>query len=166
MPRASLYACAAGRLCTTSAMIASGAFSPHGAGLPRLSLRMRCPAASSSWARRSTGPRMSYRTFLSLFACATMDPEYSARAGYSGQAGGQLRELVRHGEPGRGHREPEDAAAARVGLDADRAAVQRDDPAGHGQAQARTREALRRRRAVERREDALAVLLRDADAPV
>ena len=46
--------------------------SPNGAVLPMLSLRIRCPSASSCLARRSTGPRMSYRTLFSLLACGTI----------------------------------------------------------------------------------------------
>src|ERR1022692_2952012 len=57
---------------TTSRSTASGASIPKAAGLPRLSLRMWCQSASSCLARRSTGPRMSYRTFCSLLACDTM----------------------------------------------------------------------------------------------
>ena len=43
-----------------------GASRPNGAGLPRFSLMISWPAASSWRARRSTGPRMSYLTLLSL----------------------------------------------------------------------------------------------------
>src|SRR5688500_14838233 len=133
-----------------SATIGSGVLSPHGAGLPRLSLRMRCPAASSSWARRSTGPRMSYRTFLSLLACSTMSAEPK---GCSGQVGGQQLGAGHGGCRGGGHGEPEDAAAARVGLDAYLAAVQVHDPPADGQAEAGAGEALGARSPVERRED-------------
>src|SRR5690349_8555426 len=102
-----------------SATIGSGVLSPHGAGLPRFSLRMRCPAASSSWARRNTGPRMSYRTFLSLLACSTMPAEPNALREISRQQLGSGGRRHRGG----GHREPEDAPAVRVRLDADLAAV-------------------------------------------
>ena len=58
--------------CTSSVTTLSGAISPNGAVLPMLSLRIRCPSASSWRARRSTGPRMSYRTLFSLLACGTI----------------------------------------------------------------------------------------------
>src|ERR1035437_2026422 len=60
--------------CTTSCSTASGAMIPKCAGLPRLSLRIGYPCASSCLARCNTGPLMSYRTFCSLLACDTICP--------------------------------------------------------------------------------------------
>src|SRR5699024_7492241 len=59
IPRESEYPCVTGRCWTMSWTIASGASKPKGAGLPMLSLRIVCPAASMAWASSRTGPRMS-----------------------------------------------------------------------------------------------------------
>src|SRR5690242_14981634 len=118
---------------------------------------------------------MSYRTFLSLLACATMPsslghpPAPTRRpaavdriedrgATRSCEVGGQQLGAGRRGRRRGRHGEPEDAAAARVRVDADLAAVPGDDAAADGEPEARTRIAVRGRGAVERREDAGAVL--------
>ena len=54
-----------------SRMITSGASNPNGAGLPMLSLRIRCPSASNRAACACTGPRISYRTFWSFDDCSS-----------------------------------------------------------------------------------------------
>src|SRR3954452_22180678 len=82
-------------------------------------------------------------------------------------SGGAGRGLVAAGGHRRHrHGEPETAAAARVLVDADHAAVAFHDAADDRQAQAGALEALAPGRPGERLEDVRALLLGHADAPV
>src|SRR5215469_10238605 len=83
MPRASEYPCAPAIALVTCSRTASGVNSPNGAGFPMLSLMISWPWASSSRARRSTGPRMSYRTSASRVACVTTCAPPPSRGEYS-----------------------------------------------------------------------------------